>query len=61
MLIGVVGLVLGLIFLTVGITRHRKSKQGEKSVEEQPPTPAQAGRSQVQGLPELHTAQASKI
>lgn len=61
MLTGVVGLVLGLIFLAVGILKHVWSKQGEKSVEKQPPTPAQLGGSQVQDQPGLHTAQTSKI
>lgn len=48
MLTGVVGLVLGLIFLAVGILKHVWSKQGENRVEKQPPTPAQLGGSQVQ-------------
>lgn len=44
MLTGVVGLVLGLIFLAVGILKHVWSKQGEKSVEKQPPTPSTVRR-----------------
>ncbi|EGW09102.1 HLA class II histocompatibility antigen, DP(W4) beta chain [Cricetulus griseus] len=55
MLTGVCGLVLGLIFLAVGTTMHLRCKKGEKCVEEQPPTAAMAGGSQVQGLPGLHS------
>lgn len=60
MLTGVVGLVLGLIFLTVGTIKHVRNKQGERSVEEQPPTPERAGGSQVQDPPRLHIAQIIK-
>lgn len=54
MLTGVCGLVLGLLFLAVGIVMQLKHKKGEKCVEPLPLMPAQAGGSQVQGLPELH-------
>lgn len=54
-LTGVCGLVLGLIFLAVGIAMQLKHKKGEKCVEQQPLMPAQAGGSQVQGQPGLHS------